>query len=252
MRNWKMYLLFIFLFLAVLISIVLLISKKSTPSTPLPEYLIVMVGDSMTERLGNFDELKDGLTNHYPDKSFQVLNYGFGATNILSVQERLQKETFHLRAFQPILNINFDMIIIESFGHNPLSQFPLEDGLKKQNAALDEIVSTIKTSKPNSQIVFMSTIAPNTYKYAEGQVDLSKEKRAEWANERSAYIKNHISYAKSHNIPLLDVYQKSLDESGNGNIEYISLDDFIHPSPTGIRFISKGIADELFNYQLIK
>lgn len=204
-----------------------------------------MVGDSMTERLGNSDEIKAGLKNYYPNKDFQVANYGFGSTNILSVQDRLEKETFHLRAFQPILNIDFDLIIIESFGHNPLSDLPLEDGLKKQHAALDKIVSTIQTARPTAKIVFMSTISPNTYKYAEGQVELSEEKRAEWAGERIAYIKNHITYAKTHNIPLIDVYQKSLDESGNGNTEYISSDDFIHPSAQGIRFISQEIADFL-------
>ena len=40
--------------------------------------------------------------------------------------------------------------------------------------------------------------------------NLSPEQRKEWANERTAYIKNHIEYARSHNIPLINIFEKSL------------------------------------------
>lgn len=243
MITWKKSLLVITIIVALITSLRFI--STFIPKTKSTSYTIVMVGDSMTERLGNSDEILAGLKTYYPNKNFHVLNYGFGSTNILSVQDRLEKETFHQRAFQPILSINFDLILIESFGSNPLSEFPLEEGLKKQDEALNKIVSTIRNSKPKAVIVFVATISPNTYKYAEGQVDLSDEKRAQWANERIAYIKNHITYADSHNIPIINVYQKSLDESGNGNIDYISSDDFIHPSAQGIRFISKEVADYL-------
>ena len=74
---------------------------------------IVFVGDSMTEYLGNFDELRAYLKNYYPAKRFLLLNYGFSATNILSVGERLEKNSNHSgRDFQAINNIPFDLIII--------------------------------------------------------------------------------------------------------------------------------------------
>ncbi|MBU1000128.1 SGNH/GDSL hydrolase family protein [Patescibacteria group bacterium] len=214
---------------------------------------IVFVGDSMTEYLGNFDELKGYLKNYYPKKEFLLLNYGFSSTNILSVQDRLEKESFHSgRIFKAINDIPFDLILIESLGHNPLSSYPLEEGLKLQRETLDRIVSTITRKHPKSTIIFIATIAPNKERYAEGVVNLTTEERGKWAGERVAYIENHIDFAKSHNIPLINIYEKSLDQNGTGNIDYINSNDFIHPSPTGIYFISEEIANFLYNNKYFK
>lgn len=207
---------------------------------------IVMIGDSMTERLGNSDEIRADLKKYNPDKSVEILNYGFGSTNILSVAERLEKDTFFQRTFRPILDIDFDLVLIESFGHNPLSQFPLEEGLQKQTETLDQIVSTIKSEIPQAKIIFISTIAPSRYHYAEYTVDLTPEKRAAWADERIAYIKNHMNYAKSHNIPLIDIYSESLNSDGELNLDYVLSTDYIHPSPNGIYLISDEIAKFLY------
>lgn len=215
------------------------------------DFTIVLVGDSMTERLGNSDELRADLKKYYPDKSVEVLNYGFGATNILSVPERLEKETFHNRSFRPILDIDFDLIIIESFGHNPLSQFPLEEGLKKQTETLDQITKLIQNSNPRAKIAFLATISPNRKKYALNNVDLTTENREKWAEERIAYIKNHISFAQAHNFSLINAYEKSLNKDGDGNLEYISKDDYIHPSPTGVYLISDEIAKVIFDNKLL-
>lgn len=206
----------------------------------------VFVGDSMTEYLGNFDELKGYLKKYYPSNSFLLLNYGFSSTNILSVQDRLEKESSHSgRAFQAISDIPFDLIFIESFGHNPLSAYPLKEGLKLQDQALDKIVKIILQKHPKTSIVFIATISPHKERYAEGVVNLTTDKRKEWAQERIAYIKNHIKYAKSHKIPLINIFEKSLDKDGSGNIDYVNTNDFIHPSPTGIYFISEQIANFL-------
>lgn len=223
----------------------------SSETTERPDYLIVFVGDSMTEALGNSTELRQFLSEYYPGKTFDILNYGFGSTSILSLPKRLTDWTDYNRPFQPILDINFDLIIIESFGHNPLSEFALIDGLKKQNEILDEVVELIKEHRPNTKIVFLATLAPNRLKYGMGQVELSDEIRAKWAEERISYIKNHIVYANSHNIPLINVFEKSLDSKGNGKIEYVNNVDYIHPSPTGIRFISQEIADFILQNDLL-
>src|SRR3990167_9097180 len=119
------------------------------------DYTIVMVGDSMTETLGNSDELKKFLSDYYPNKSFEVLNYGFGATNILSVMDRITKETEHGRKFRPIGDIDYNLILLESFGQNPLSELKLEEGLKRQTEELDKIVSTLRETNPKGVIVFV-------------------------------------------------------------------------------------------------
>lgn len=207
---------------------------------------ILMIGDSMTERLGNSDELRAKLKNYNPNKSVEILNYGFGSTNILSVPERLEKDTLYQRIFRPILDIDFDLVLIESFGHNPLSEFPIEEGLQKQMEMLDTIVSKIRSENPDAKIVFISTIAPSRFHYAEYIVDLTPEKRAAWADERIAYIKNHMDYARSHNIPLIDVFSKSLNSDGELNLDYVLSTDYIHPSPNGIYLISDEIAKFLY------
>ncbi|OGE14354.1 hypothetical protein A3F00_05505 [Candidatus Daviesbacteria bacterium RIFCSPHIGHO2_12_FULL_37_11] len=216
-----------------------------------PDYLVVLAGDSMTEYLGNSDELRVFMSEHYPGKTFDFLNYGFGSTNILSLPDRLVSWTDHGRPFKPILDIPFNMIIIESFGHNPLSEFPLEEGLKKQSETLDIVVEMIKNKKPEAKIVFLATISPNKKLYAGHLLDLSPEQREIWAKERTEYIKNHIKYANDHSIPLVNVFEKSLDLYGDGNLKYIEDHNYIHPSPAGIIFISREIADFIYKNNLL-
>src|SRR5690349_21243015 len=60
---------------------------------PRDAYTIIMVGDSMTESLGpNADKLREYLKINYPNKVFGIYNLAKGSTNILSVQEILDKD----------------------------------------------------------------------------------------------------------------------------------------------------------------
>jgi len=215
------------------------------------DYTVILLGDSMTERLGNTDELRGYLSKYYPKKTFEVLNYGYGATNIESIKERLLQRTDHFRDYQAITNIDFDLIIIESFANNPLSHYELAKGLAIQNKELDDAIALIKESNPDAKIAFLATIAPNKDTYAKNTVELSAEKRREWVAERIAYFENHIKYAKDHNIPLINTYQASQDLFGNGKMIYIDYDDFIHPSPLGVIFISQKIAEGIYNLNLL-
>ncbi len=210
-------------------------------------YTIIFVGDSMTDVLGpNFDELRKDLQLDYPHNIFGLFNYGFGSTNILSVDDRLHHDSQYNGASYPaILNRYFDIIIIESMGHNPLSDYPLDQGLTHQTAALDHLVAEIVAAKPNALIIFMATIAPSRTEYAKGVVKLTQAVRNIWVTERVNYIENHINYAKNHNIPLIDVYHQSLDKNGSAILKYIDHTNFIHPSAAGIKLISQSIADFL-------
>lgn len=218
------------------------------------DYTIVLLGDSMTETLGNADELKGYLNEYFPDKTFEVLNYGYGSTSILSAKERLTKTTSHAgRDFRPILDIDFDYLIIESFGHNPLSEYPLEEGLKKQTEALDDIYSLVATTSGKEKLIFMSTIGTDKETYAKNtQPDLFPEVRKQWALERDRYLQNHLSQAKFYGIPGIDIFNPSLDKEGNVKSFLIRSDDNIHPSPTGVLFISKKIADFLVQNNLVR
>lgn len=216
------------------------------------DYTIVLAGDSLTEYLGNLEELGYFLNQKYPDKDFLLLNYGYSSTNILSLPDRAEKDSTHSgRIFQPINNIPFDLILIESFGHNPLSELPLEEGLKKQNETLDKVIETLSQKHPKSAIVFVATISPNSKNYAKGSIDLDQKTRQKWVDERIAYIKNHIKYAGDHNIPLINIYEKSLNIFGDGDNSLIRKEDNIHPSVKGIYFIDEQIADFIYKNRLI-
>lgn len=206
----------------------------------------------MTDYLGSGVEIKRYLKNYYPQKNIDIHNFSVGSTNILTLPERLQNLTnYNGKISEPILNTNFDLIIIESFGHNPLSQFPLDEGLKKHNEILDQAISMIKQRQPQALVILMATIAPHNDRYGEGVVNLSTEERIKWAKERASYIKNHIAYAKNHRLNVINIYQKSLDETGGGNMDYIDTRDFIHPSPTGIEFMAGEIANFIFRKRIL-
>lgn len=217
------------------------------------DYTLLLVGDSMTEALGNSDELRGYLNEYYPDKTFEVLNYSYGSTNLLSAKTRLLTQTYHgIRDYRPALDINFDYLIVESFGHNPLSEFK-EEGLKKQAEALDDLMALVATTSGKEKVIFLATIGANRETYVQtGQPDLTPEKRSQWADERNAYIRNHIEYARSHGIPVIDAYSESLDPGGDTKQYLVRDDDFIHPSPSGVLFISKKIADFLAKGNFIK
>ncbi len=231
-------------------------SKTSTASGKIKyphDYTLVILGDSMTESLGNSDEVRGYLNEYYPDKTFEVLNYGYGSTSILSAKERLTSTTHHGgRDYAPIEGIDYDYLLVESFGNNPLSEYKEDEGLQKQNEILDDLIAYVATTSGKEKLIFVATVGANKDTYAKTQADLSSEVRAQWARERNTYIKNHIDYAKKHGIPVIDVYTASLDFFGNVKQYLIRDDDFIHPSPTGTLFISKKIADFLAKNNLVK
>lgn len=249
------------------------ISAQSSPASPSPTpkifplitsyqppiikpanaYTLIFVGDSMTESLGpNFDNLRRHLTSLYPKKVFGLFNYGFGSTNLLSVDDRLNKDTqYQGQKFPAILNRDFDIIILESFGENPLSQYPVNEGLKVQTQTLDHLVAEIAGTKPNSLIIFLASIAPSQKHFGQGAVALTQKQRDQWVSERRAYIENHIRYANDHHIPLINVYAKSQDKNGDGLIKYLDLSNYIHPSVQGVELISSEIADYLSTNHVI-
>lgn len=216
------------------------------------DFTLVLVGDSMTEALGNSVELRENLKKYYPGKTFEVLNYGFGSTNILSLPKTLEETTFYRRDFRPILEIEFDLILIESFGHNPLSEYPLEDGLKKQEEVLGKALEIIKKENPKAKTIFITPLAPSKKNYAKLQVELSADQRKIWVEERENYIKNHIKFARDHNLPIINIFEKSLNWGGKVNMDYIRKEDYIHPSPKGIIFISKEIARFIYENKILE
>ncbi len=239
------------------------VAPPSTPTiTPIPKlynapvikekpvYGIAMVGDSMTAALGpHGGGLSDHLNSLYKKRAEDpqriiIDNYA-KSSNILAVNDQLtQKITIDPYTFGPLLSQNYDLILVESFGYNPLSEFGLEGGLKRQGQELELLVKKLVATFPQTAIVFVATIAPNKETYAQTtQPDYTAEERAKGAEERIAYIKNHIQFAKDNDIPLINIYEKSLTANGDGNVTYINPTDDIHPSFAGVDFIGDEIAN---------
>lgn len=241
------------------------ITTQPTPTpTPLPkyvkptlalknEYTILLLGDSMTDYLRPHSQiLINQLKVQYPDKDFNILNYGFGATNILSVISRLENQNEYVgEVHPPINNTDFDIIFIESFGYNPLSEHPIDEGLALQTSELQKVYMSLRETHPNSIMIFMATIAPNKKLFGTNVVDLSEEDRIRWADERISYINNHINFAIKYEIPLLNVFETSLDENNDGDLRYISKNDHIHPSAEGVHFIFGEISKFIIENQLL-
>lgn len=222
-------------------------------------YSIVMVGDSMTEALGphggKLSELLNTLYQSKPGNQRIVIdNYATGSTNLLGLQEAMrQKKSLEDQTLDPLLSRQFDVILIESFGYNPLSQLGLEGGIKKQTQTLDQLMKLLITTHPHAVIIFVATIAPNKETYAKAEnPGESTEGRIKQAEERMDYINNHIAYAKAHHIPLIDIYNKSLTLQGDGDLAYINPNDNIHPSFKGVDFISNEIANFIYNNQILQ
>jgi len=218
-----------------------------------------MVGDSLTETLGphggKINEFINTLFQSTPGHQRIVIdNYAKGSTNILGLQEAMtQKTPVGDAVLDPLLSRSFDVLLIESFGYNPLSQFGLQGGLKKQTETLNKLMNVLTRTHPHSAIIFVATIAPNKETYAlEESPGNTLAQREGQALERIAYIKNHMDFAKSHNIPLIDIYDKSLTPNGDGDISNINPTDHIHPSFKGTDFISQEIANFIYESQIMQ
>ena len=221
-------------------------------------YQIAMIGDSMTVALGphggGFSEYINSLYKKKETDPQRILidNYA-SSSSILAVNEQLSKKTTRSEyTFGPLLSEDYDLILVESYAYNPLSQYGIENGIKKQNESLDKLMAAIITARPHAAIVFVATIAPNSQNYAKAtQINRSAAERKEQAEERIAYLKNHRDYATKHNIPVVNIYEKSLTAKGDGNMEYIDPSDDIHPSAVGVIFIGKELANFIHEKQIL-
>jgi len=85
-------------------------------------YRIIIVGDSIVNTLGlNANALRLDLIKYYPDSEFVTYNYGYPSTNVLSLYQRLTETTNDgTKDNQAVLTQQFELVIIESFGNNPL------------------------------------------------------------------------------------------------------------------------------------
>jgi hypothetical protein len=189
--------------------------------------------------------LRSVLKKKYPDIDLIINNESAPSSNVASLQDRLLSRATEAGAvYDPVLRRPFDIIIIESFGYNPLSYLGRVEGIDKANESLSAAMRILVRERPEALVVFLATIAPSHTQYGVGTVKLTPTQREDWASERDLYIENHIKFARDHNIPLVDVYHMTKDKSGSGMLKYIDPVYHIHPSQLGVNLIQ----DQLANY----
>lgn len=207
-------------------------------------YTIFFVGDSMTEAMGPHPSLFSDLINAaYPTTRFVIDNYSVGGQNVTSLSQLLNTpKEFPNGMEKEALKRDFDILVIESFGHNPLSDFELTEGLSLQDRLLTKMMTTITRDHPQAVVIFLATIGPSDERYGDGLLNLTPELKAGYVRERKAYIENHIAYAQKHGIPLLNLYASGREADGTVKLSYLRESDHLHPSQEGIEWIQSELA----------
>lgn len=221
-------------------------TQFTVPTIPKKDhYTIFFVGDSMTEGLGPHPSRFSDLINAaYPNTSFITDNYSVGGHNVTTLPDLLNTpKEFNNGWEKAALKREFDILVIESFGHNPLSDFPLEEGLVVQKNILTQMMTTITRDHPQAVVIFLATIGPSDERYGDGLLNLTPELKADFVRERKAYIENHIAYAIEHGIPLLNLYATAREPDGKVKLAYLRASDHLHPSQAGVDWIQEEIAE---------
>ncbi len=227
----------------------------STPIPPPPtptkktlknSYKIVFLGDSMTDFLGDdFKYLLPLLKNQFPKTSFELLNYGIGATDIISGYNRLeQKSTRHDKELLPLLSLKPDIIIFESFAYNHWGN--KENDLSLYKTTVEKIINEIESNN-SIKLITALTIAPNSKIITDGieNLELSKDAKKEKAETIKKYTSVFKEIVKNKNLPIADSFSLSLDKNGEGKQIYINNVDHLHPNEEGLKLYSKTVFLEI-------
>lgn len=207
---------------------------------------IVLFGDSIIDTFDfmgqGFLELKHELDRLQANNSIQLINHGVGSTNIALGLERITKP-YHYQArgrrLKPVLKENPSLVVVGSFAYNHWSNSP--EDIKKYIDCHRKIIELLKEK---TKIILLATISPNKDKFVQGVLGLGwdKKRREQEYNLVKKYFKEFIGFAKSTNLPFLNLFEKSLTPKGTGDLTYISNVDYIHLSYEGRVFIAKNLA----------
>jgi len=233
----------------------------STDSLPIPQNIggdekiitIAVLGDSMIDTLQQgLPQLAAALKKYYPNKKFNIINYGVGASNIEYGLFRLKNDYEYLGTKHPsLLSQKPDIIVLESFAYNNFGNS--QSGIDRQWLGLGAITTTIRENLPNTAILLAATIAPNSIIFANDVPGLhfTALEKVEKASTIKLYLQNLINFAGSQNFPLADAYHPSL-EGQEGNRLYINANDNIHPSGPGGELFCNIVAKAISDHNMVK
>lgn len=202
---------------------------------------VLLLGDSMVDFLNDFPHLRDLLGSLNADVKWEILNYGVGASNVSYGLYRVNSDYEYLgRHFQSAIDVNPDIVIVESFAYNH-GEMPEAEYQRNLKRIFEEL------GKAGKKIIFLATIAPSKENYAKGAADWGDEYRAKEYEKTRRFMDLAIDVATQMNIPIVDAFHKSLDGDKGGNEKYIYDGDWIHPSPEGAQFIAELLAPAIIS-----
>lgn len=218
---------------------------------------IVAIGDSMTETSGEHcPALAAELSRVFPDTSFEIINQGVGCTRVGHGLWRLTNTyQYKEKSMPPLITLNPDIVLLESFAYNNGSDGPYDDCLQHFRNMHEKIVETLH-EKTNALVVFVVAIAPDLDTFLSpipGFVHTPASVLQRMAEDRIRYLEEGIQLAKHLNLPLANVYQASLDaeKKGISRRTFINPEDGIHPGPEGHQLAARVIAETLKCHHLI-
>lgn len=214
-------------------------------------YVIALLGDSMIDTLNPYlSDFKTQLSAKYPHYSFGILNFGEGSTDLASGLARLTSPSnYNGKYFPSVLSYKPDVLVIESFAYNPWSN--AETDLNRQWITFAKMVDTVKEKSPDTKILFAATIGPNPYKFGDNSLNWSETQKKEKTDTIKKYLLNLIRFTQSQNMPLADAYSESVDASGNGQTQFITSSDYIHPSKKGATLFFSKIVEGIEKNKLL-
>lgn len=213
---------------------------------------IAVLGDSMIDSLGaGIPDLEKSLAQYFPQKKFNIINYGVGASDLEYALYRLKNNYRYLDTVHPsLLSLKPDIIVVESFAYNNFGN--TQDGFDRQWLALGAITTEIKTNLPKTKIILASTIAPESSRFAVGSgTTYTAMEKIEKTKTIKLYQKNLINFATSQKFPLADAFTPSLNSKNEGLSQLINDKDHLHPSTLGSQFFCDTLAKTIFDQRLL-
>jgi lysophospholipase L1-like esterase len=218
---------------------------------------IVVLGDSMTDTAGEgCPILCAELEKHYPGRPFDIYNYGVGGTRVGYGLWRLTHDyEFNDKKYKALIKLDPDIVLVESFAYNNGSDGPREGGLSHFREMHRQIVETLR-EKTNAKIVYVVTIAPDIEHFLESVpnfINTPVSIRKWMAEDRMVYLEETIKLAKEFKLPLVNVYQASLDAEKQGTPlgRWINPKDCIHPGEEGQQLIAENIVKVFVDKKII-
>ena len=217
-----------------------------------------MFGDSMTDTAGmDCKALKLQLAQNYPELQFDLLNYGVGGTRVGYGLWRLTHEyEFRNTKFAPLTAINPDIVLLESFAYNNGSDGNTCGGIEHFRQMHFEIIKTLR-EETDAEIVFVVTIAPDTEHFLESVPNFINTPVAirRWmAEDRIMYLREGLKIAAEMNLPVVNVYQATLDAAAQGIPlgTFIDQNDWIHPGEKGHQLTAELTVKIFKKYSIVE